>query len=128
MKPLRTQRAFTLLEVLLAMGIFGISVLGMMTALNDTLNAARDARTGQRVRGELENRLAALEDVELREMDRVTELKSPVMTVKETIRREPVITRGRDQLGGFWRVSVTAEWMAGGEPNREEAWILRYKP
>ncbi|MFZ4681534.1 MAG: PulJ/GspJ family protein [Terrimicrobiaceae bacterium] len=128
MKPPQTPRAFTLLEVLLAMGIFAISVLGMMTALNDTLNAASDARTGQRVRSELENRLAALEEEDLREMERVTELKSPAMTVKETIRREPVITRGRDQLAGFWRVSVKAEWMAGGERNSEEASILRFKP
>jgi len=43
----RDASAFTLFEVLLALGIFGLAVVGMLGALNSALSSAREARLGQ---------------------------------------------------------------------------------
>ncbi len=122
------KRAFTLFEVLLALGIFAISVLGMVGALNGVLDAAKEARTEQRVRTELENRLAAWEDGRIEAMERVTRQGVPPITFIESVQPEPVVSGNREPLNGFWRVKVTATWAAEGEERSEEASIVRYQP
>lgn len=124
---MKTKRAFTLFEVLLALGIFGIAVVGMMAALNGTLDSAREARREQLVRQAIENRLAELEGGDIREGERVTGEKSPAITITESVRREPVHS-GRERLEGFWRIRVTAAWQDRGEWRSEEASVLRYRP
>lgn len=122
------KQAFTLFEVLLALGIFAIAVLGMVGALNGVLNAAREARIEQRVRTEVENRLAAWEDGKLEVTDRVTRQTSPPLTLTESIRREAVVNDRREVLDGFWRIKVVATWTTDGEARSEESSIVRYQP
>lgn len=120
--------AFTLLEVLIALGVFAIAVVGMMVALNSILVAAKEARFSEIVRHRLENHLAFLEAGPIKEVNRKVELDSPKMTITETVRREQVVNANRSVLEGFWRVTVVAEWVTDGVKQKEEATILRFAP
>jgi len=122
----RRTGAFTLLEVLVALGVFSFAVLGMMGALNALLESAREARFHEIVRHRLENHLALYEGGQLKEVSRKVELDTPKMTITETVRREQVLNSERTVLEGYWRVTVLAEWEYLGVKEKEEASILRY--
>ena len=124
----RSEKAFTLFEVMMALGVFGIAVIGMMMALNGALNAAREARIGQFVRTEMDNRLAQLEAERPQELERTVEAGSPKIAFVESIRRETVQGGNRTSLDGFWRIQVLARWQASGEKREEEASFLVYAP
>lgn len=125
---MRKPAAFTLFEVLMAMGIFALVVIGAMAALNATLTAAREARIEQHARIQLENRLAVLEDGPLEEIERVVETKDPDMSFHETVKREDVVAPDYTVYSGFWRVRVVAKWKADNEERTEEATFLRFGP
>ena len=118
--------AFTLLEVLIALGVFAIAIVGMMVALDTILRVAREARFHEIVRHRLENHLAFLEGG--KEVNRKIELESPKMTILESVRREQVLNANRTVLEGFWRIKVVAEWEYEGVKDKEEASILRFSP
>lgn len=120
--------AFTLLEVLIALGVFAIAIVGMMVALDSILRVAREARFHEIVRHRLENHLAFLEGGQVKEVNRKIELESPKMTITESVRREQVLNANRTVLEGFWRIKVVAEWEYEGVKDKEEASILRFSP
>ena len=122
----RRTSAFTLLEIIIAMGVFAFAVIGMMGALDSVLSAAREARVHSIVRQRLDNQLALYEGGILKEVNRKVEMDTPKMTFTETVRREQVINDNRTVLEGFWRVTVLAEWEYQGIPQKEEASFLRY--
>lgn len=126
--PFPPSGGFTLLEVLLALGIFGLAVVGMMEALNSALEAARDARLEQIARTQLENRLAILQGEPLRATERRVDQSEPRMTFTESIQPERIITPDRRTLDGLWRIKAAVQWKVGGEERREESSFLRYGP
>lgn len=128
MTRLGGRKAFTLFEVLMALGVFGIAVIGMMMALNGALSAAREVRMSQLVRTELDNRIALLESEKPQDLDRTIEMSSPKITFVESIHPEPVTGASREVLTGFWRVQVLAKWQADGQPQEELASFLVYGP
>lgn len=125
---MRKNQAFTLFEVMMAMGIFGMAVVGMMVALNAALSAAAEARREQAVRAEIENRIAVLERRPLGVHERSEKLPSPPMEITESVRPEPITASDRARLEGFWRVRVVAKWREGGAERAMEASFLRYGP
>lgn len=118
--------AFTLFEVLMAMGIFALVVIGAMAALNAALTAAREARIEQHARIQIENRLALLEGGPIQEIERVVETETPKMIFTETVKRENVVGQNSTVLNGFWRVRVVAKWKADNEERSMEASFLRF--
>jgi prepilin-type N-terminal cleavage/methylation domain-containing protein len=120
--------AFTLFEVLMALGIFAMAVVGAMTALNSVLGAAREARLSAAVRTQMENRLAVLQGEELKEWERTVSGDTLGIVFKESLRREKVIGKEGKTLNGFWRATVIAQWELDGEKGEETAEFLRYRP
>ncbi len=110
----------------MALGVFGIAVMGMMLALNGALQSAREVRISQVVRMEMDNRLAQLEAETPKELERRVELKSPKITFLESIRREEVKGSKQEVLNGFWKLQVQAKWEMGGETHEESASYLVY--
>lgn len=125
---MRRNQGFTLFEVLIALGIFGMVVIGMMMALDSTLAAAKEARQEQAVRTQIANRMALLEGEELKELERRIQIESPKMTFIETVQKEAAQGRDREVLDGFWRVTILAKWQVGGQAVQEQASFLRYQP
>jgi len=123
-RPIRS--AFTLIEVLTAMGVFCFAVLGLLFALNVTVEASRDVQRQKSIRGEIENRLARLSLPPLREFSAQGEENG--VRYAELIRAEPIKTADSTLLAGYWRVEVKAEWKAGGEPQHWDASHLIWNP
>ena len=121
-------RAFTLIEVLIALGVFGFAVIGGLAALNTIMEMASETRFEGVVRQRLEDCVARIEAEPPGEISRVTDLTSPTMKITEECKPEQVIGSNRTILNGFWRVKIRAEWQQAGEPQTLEASFLRYNP
>ncbi len=125
--PLRSRRfAFTLVEVLAAMGIFCVAVLGLLYALNVTVDASRQTQRQKMIRAQLESRLARLSLPPLKEF--TAEAEENGIRYAEEIRREPQKNRTLGVLDGYWRVRVLAQWQEGGQPQQWDVSHLIWKP
>ena len=119
-------RAMTLFEVLVALTIFSFAVIGCLVAYNSTLSAAREVRFEAEVRRILEDRIAHLEGMELKEYEDQIESDLPGLKVRETIRPEEIVDSERTILSGFWKVEITASWERDGVPQEIQTSFLRY--
>lgn len=122
----RIRRAFTLIEVLTAMGIFSFAVLGLLYALNVTVEASRDVQRQKMIRGEIESRLARMSLPPLQEFS--ADAEQDGVRYSEEIRRESVKTEGLSLLPGYWRVRVLAEWKTSGQPQQWDVSHLIWNP
>lgn len=119
-------RAMTLFEVLVALTIFSFAVIGCLVAYNSTLSAAREVRFEAEVRRILEDRIAHLEGMELKEYEDQIESDLPGLKIRETIRPEEIVDSERTILSGFWKVEIIATWERDGTPQEIKTSFLRY--
>jgi prepilin-type N-terminal cleavage/methylation domain-containing protein len=104
----KSLRGFTLFEVLIAVGIFAFAAMGLMMALDASLDGARSTQREADVRSGLENRLSRYSSGPLRAGED-DEDENGVHYHAE-IGREEVTKSDRTILRGFWRIRVTAKW------------------
>jgi type II secretion system protein I len=120
-------KAFTLFEVLIALGVFAMAVTGLALALQSAVDAALNARSRMLARTMIESRLAsAMANPPLdgrREIDGRT---NNGMHVLETFEQAEIQDTNSAILPGMWRLKVTAEPGRGGI--KEMAEILVYRP
>ena len=118
--------AFTLLEVLVAMGIFALAVLGLLHALNVTVDTARDIQRQKEIRRNLESRVARLSGNPLNPFSSTDEQKGVLYT--EEVRPEPLKSRDLAILSGYWIVKVRAEWRDGADSRSWSIFHLVWNP
>jgi type II secretion system protein I len=120
-------KAFTLFEVLIALGVFAVAVTGLALALQSAVDAALNARSRMLARTMIESRLAsAMANPPLdgrREIDART---NNGIHVLETFEQAQIRDTNNAILPGMWRLTVTAEPTRGGI--NEMAEILVYRP
>ena len=120
-------KAFTLFEVLIALGVFAVAVTGLALALQSAVDAALNARSRMLARTMIESRLAsAMANLPLdgrREIDGRT---NNGIHVLETFEQTEIRDTNNAILPGMWRLKVTAEPVCGGI--KEIAEILVYRP
>jgi type II secretion system protein I len=122
----RNRSGFTLLEVLLAMAIFAFAAVGLLVALQGTVDGAMSTQRENDVRTGLSNRLARISVGPLRAV-KDEDIENGV-TYRTEIDREEVTNAERILLRGFWRIRVTAEWSTmGGGPQTWTASHLIYR-
>ncbi|MEI6035349.1 MAG: hypothetical protein WCS65_13855 [Verrucomicrobiae bacterium] len=123
-----TTSAFTLFEVLLALGVFAIAVTGLAMALDSAVQAAFEARERALARIVLESRLAAaMSDPPLKGKRVIEARDNGGVRVEETLNVFEAKTTNGTLVPGLWKLKVTADWGRGKE-GRESAEILIYKP
>lgn len=123
-----TNRAFTLLEVMLAVMIFAIAVVGLLMALSTTIGTASAFDREGKVALSLQNQLA-----EAREIDFAagTETVGPdELGVVYTRDITPLQLQNKDGQGlnGLYSIRITANWGQGGPDETETAEVYVYKP
>jgi prepilin-type N-terminal cleavage/methylation domain-containing protein len=116
---------FTLLEVLIAVGIFAFAALGLLLALDSALDGARATQRDAAVRDGLANRLAGLSVGSLRPVS--SDETENGVTYHLEVQREEVTNAEKTILRGFWRLKVKAEWTGGGSPQTWEVSHLVYR-
>jgi Type II secretory pathway, pseudopilin PulG len=123
---MRSRRAgFTLLELVMALGVFAFAVIGLMMALEATVDGARLTQQSSEVRNGLENRLARLSVGRLRPF--TDEETIGGVTFFEKVDREEVETGENVVLPGFWRIRVVARWEDPSGPQEWEVSHLVYR-
>ncbi len=129
MKTSRKPRAFILIEVLLALGLFGTVAIGLVVALDHLAQNTLAARKEVVVLRNLESLLT--------EASKAQELEEGVLALgeQEGVYYERIIEPIEDLenfdgqlLQNMWRVIVRAEWEDRGEVVEEVAETMRYLP
>jgi type II secretory pathway pseudopilin PulG len=122
----RRKQGFTLVEALVALGVFAFAVLGFLMAFDTALEAAREVRREAMIRQILEDRMAWLEHAPLEPGESRLEGPIPGMLIREEISQERLVDERQNIYDGFWRVRVLVEWERAGEKETMEAGFLRY--
>ena len=122
-----TNRAFTLFEVIIALGVFAISVTGLALALQSAVDAALMARQRAMARVVIESSLAtAMSDPPTDGRREIEGRTNNGIHVLETLEQAEIKNTNGDLLPGMWTLKVSADWKGGA--GKETAEILLYKP
>ena len=120
--------AFTLFEVLIALGVFAISVTGLAIALDSAVMAAFEARERALARIVLESRLSAvMSDPPLKGTRIIEARDNKGIRVEETMVKFEAQTTNGTPVTGLWKLSISADW-GRRDKTKETAEILFYKP
>ena len=120
--------AFTLFEVLIALGVFAIAVTGLAIALDSAVMAAFEARERALARTVLESRLsAAMSDPPANGRRTIEARDNNGVRVEETMDPFEAKTTNGTLVTGLWKLKVTADW-GRRDRSKETAEILLFKP
>lgn len=109
--------------------VFAIAVLGLLTTLNTTIQAAGDFNRESRIALSLQNQLA-----EAREIDFKGERSETVgpdelgATYKREIIRVALQNKNGQLLNHLFAIKITATWGLGGPDETQTAEVYVYKP
>jgi prepilin-type N-terminal cleavage/methylation domain-containing protein len=119
-------RGFSLFEVLIALGVFAIAVMGLALALESTVQSAFEARDRSFAREQLDSRLAYCLANPPTDGKRVVEARdNNGVRIEETLVAQEIKTTNNTVLPGMWKLTIVANW---GERGKESADILLYRP
>jgi len=105
----RRQRGFTLFEVMIALGVFAIAVVGLITALNTAMQAALEVRQRAQIRQELESRIALRQAIPLDKEKLVIEAKANHgIRVEETLVPQTLQNKDGEELPNIKKLTITA--------------------
>jgi len=125
----KTSPAFTLFEVLIALGVFAIAVTGLAIALESSVQAALEARQRSLARMQLESRLSIAMADPPRNGRRIIESRdNKGIRVEETLEPCEIRTTNGAVVPGLWTLKIV---VGGGERTAKEietAEIILYKP
>ncbi len=118
--------AFSLFEILIALGIFALAFMGLALALDSAITAGLEARSTSRMRAELDNRLAfSMAQPPDPGVARVIEAKeNRGVAVEETL--EPFLAKNREEedLPGLWLLKIKV----GMDDSEQTAETVLYIP
>ena len=124
----RPRGAFTLFEVLIALGVFSIAVTGLAIALDSAVVAAFEARERALARVVLESRLSAvLSDPPLGGSRVIEARDNNGVRVEETMEKFEARTTNGVPVTGLWKLRVIADW-GRRDKSKETAEILLFRP
>ena len=123
------ESAFTLFEVMIALGVFVIAVTGLAMALETSIQAALDARQRSLARMQLESRLAiAMADPPANGRRVIEARDNNGIRVEETFVPYEVKSTNGTIVPGLWKLKVVADSGDRNAKGQETAEILIYKP
>jgi type II secretory pathway pseudopilin PulG len=127
-RTLKTPAAFTLFEVLIALGVFAISVTGLAIALDSAVMGAFEARQSALGRMALESRLsAAMSDPPLNGKRVIEARDNNGVRVEETMEVFEAKTTNGTPVSGLWKLKISVDWGRGNK-SKETAEILLFRP
>ena len=123
-----SSRGYILLELIIALSIFSIGVLGLARTLNASMEVANILNKEQRLRIGLRSFVEEIRRKPMAEM--ATTITDPVLEVTYTSTLEPVsliMTRG-GTLADMYNLKVIASYTVGAELREETVDVYVYKP
>jgi type II secretory pathway pseudopilin PulG len=123
-------RAFTLLEVLIALAMFVLAVGGLSVAMDRIFSANIMLRRDTEVRQQIESIIDEAMTLPIETLEQGRETEPDAMGAKYFTRAEVAeMANAKDEpLERLWWITVRAEWMEGREKQEWEEKFLRYQP
>lgn len=124
-------QGFTLLEVLVAIGMFTLAVGGLALALDRAFAASNMMRRDADVRQQLESLVDQAMVMPIQELEQGQESGPDALGVEYFMGAELTEDfRNMDDqiLDGLWLVTVRARWKEQGERQEWQETFLRYQP
>jgi prepilin-type N-terminal cleavage/methylation domain-containing protein len=125
---MKTFRAFTLLEVMLALAIFSMAILGLALSLQEMIEASLESRRDNEVRRELDSRLATFRQKQIQPgtqdlgQDQAGRTYEGETTLLELKNQRNVA------LHGLYRLTVRTKWKAGATEEERSCSLYVYQP
>ena len=127
MKP----HGFTLLEVLIALGMFVLAVGGLALALDRAFSASIILRRDDEIRQQIESLIDQAMVLPIDRLQQGIESGPDALGAKYSSVAEPVedlVNKDQETLGGIWKITVRAAWEEGGQEQEWKEELLRYQP
>ena len=134
MSSSRHHSGFTLLEVMLAMMVFSMAVVALVSAINGMGNASTESRLYREVQSRLESLMTEFTrmppDPSALTGDRVTEKTIRENGVEYRVKKAPVEIKNKDGqvLPEMFTVKVTARWKEAGHDEEMDADTIVHPP
>jgi len=122
---------FTLLEVLIALGMFVLAVGGLALALDRAFAASILLRRDDEIRQQVESLVDQSMVLSINTLQQGLESGPDALGVKYTTVAEPVedlVNKDEQVLGGIWKITVRAVWEEGSQEQEWKEEFLRYQP
>jgi type II secretory pathway pseudopilin PulG len=121
-------RGMVLLEVVIALTIFAVVSLGLVTALNESFAAAKDRNAADAAARGLRNQLAILRSARLTPGERDLPDDGSGMTYALSVAPEQMEDQKRQPVLGVYRATITATWKRDGQVEKQAISELIYQP
>ena len=123
-------RAFTLLEVLIALAMFVLAVGGLSVAMDRIFSANIVLRRDTEVRQQIESIIDESMTLPIEILEQGKETEPDPMGAKYFTKAEPaeLVNAEDEPLERMWWITVRGEWMEGREKQHWEEKFLRYQP
>jgi prepilin-type N-terminal cleavage/methylation domain-containing protein len=124
----RARRGMVLLEVVIALTIFAVVSLGLVTALDHSFSAAEDRNAADAVARGLRNQLALLRAAPLVPGGRDLPDDGSGMTYHLDVAPDPMTDQKKQPVLGIYRATLTAQWKRDGRVETQQISELFYQP
>lgn len=121
-------RGMVLLELIIALTIFAILSLGLVTALNESFRMAEGRNTADQAARGLRNQLALLRGAPLEPGDCDLPDDGNGMTYHLEVASAPMTDQKGQPVMGLYRATITAQWKSGGQVEKQQVSELVYQP
>jgi len=124
-------RGFTLLEVLIALGMFMLAVTGLALALDRAFSASILLRRDDEIRQQVESLVDQSMVLPIDTLQQGMESGPDALGAKYSTVAEPVedlVNKDEETLGGIWKITVRAAWEEGSQEQEWKEEFLRYQP
>lgn len=124
----RRVQGYILMEMVIALTIFAIGVLGLARALNTAVEVANILNKDQRVRIGLRSFLEEVRRKPLNDMSiTYADINTGINYTSSIERVELTTTRG-DTLSDLYNLKIVATYTTGGDEQKESVDVYVYKP
>jgi len=122
------RRGYILLELVIALTIFAIAVLGLARSLNTSMEVANILTMDQRVRIGMRSFLEEVRRKPLNEMSTTMTDAATGVTYTSSAERVALTTTQGSTLEDLYNLKVTASYLVGTEQREESVDVYVYKP
>lgn len=124
----RGRSGVVLLEVIIAMTVFAVVSLALVTTLNASFDAARERNRADAVDRGLANQLTLLNTQRLQLGEHDLPADSDGSSYRLSVVPQPMLDQQKQPLPGLYRATITATWNEDGHMETRAVSQLVYQP
>jgi prepilin-type N-terminal cleavage/methylation domain-containing protein len=122
------RQGFTVFEVMIALSIFSLVVVGLATCLNELMDASIQSRREDEILMELETRLSEARRLPLAPGKTELEKDARGVAYEQEVTVLELQNQRQAQLNGLYQLVIRARWPAGEGNQEREAMVYVYQP